>query len=62
MTAGDTLTLTWWAKSTYDNASQNVKLLKGATTTTAYSSLTVLATSTAALSNTGNGGPSPSTR
>jgi hypothetical protein len=56
MTAGDTLTLTWWAKSTWDNASQSVKLLKGATTTTAYSSLTVLATSTAALSNTGDGG------
>jgi hypothetical protein len=56
MQAGDQLTLTWWAKSSYNNAAQSVSLLSGASPSSAFSSLTTLATSTAALNNTGNGG------
>jgi alpha-L-fucosidase len=56
MQAGDQLTLTWWAKSSYNNAAQSVSLLSGASPGSAFSSLTTLATSTAALNNTGNGG------
>jgi len=56
MQAGDVITLTWWAKSTYNNAGQNVKLLSGDSLSTAYASLTQLTNSTAALNNTGNGG------
>jgi hypothetical protein len=56
MQAGDQLTLTWWAKSSYNNAAQSVSLLSGASPGSAFGSLTTLATSTAALNNTGNGG------
>jgi cellulose 1,4-beta-cellobiosidase len=56
MNSADQLTLTWWAKSSWNNGHQNVKLLSVATTSSAYSSLTQLASSTAALNNTGNGG------
>lgn len=56
MEAGNPVTLTWWAKSTWGNAGQVVTLLSGTSTTSAFSSLTTLATSTAALTQTGNGG------
>jgi fibronectin type 3 domain-containing protein len=56
MQAGDQITLTWWAKSSYNSAKQNVMLLSAASTTSAYSSLVQLTNSTAALINTGNGG------
>ena len=56
MQAGDQLTLTWWAKSSWNNASQNVKLLSATNTSSAYANLTQLTNSTAALSQTGNGG------
>jgi fibronectin type 3 domain-containing protein len=54
--AGDQVTLTWWAKSSWQNADQNVKLLSAASFNSAYASLTQLTNSTAALNNTGNGG------
>lgn len=57
MQAGDVITLIWWAKSTYGHASQNVKLLSGASLASTYASLTQLANSTAALNDVGNGGP-----
>jgi hypothetical protein len=53
---GDQVTLSWWAKSSYNNAGQNVQLLSAAYPNSAYASLTQLAVSTAALNNTGNGG------
>jgi regulation of enolase protein 1 (concanavalin A-like superfamily) len=56
MKAGDQLTLTWWAKSTWGSAGQTVSLMSGTSTTSAFSTLTTLATSTAALNNTGAGG------
>jgi hypothetical protein len=56
MESGNPVTLTWWAKSTWANAGQVVTLLSGTSTTSAFSSLTTLATSTAALNQTGNGG------
>jgi autotransporter-associated beta strand protein len=56
MQSGEQLTLTWWAKSSGGSASQTVSLLSGASTSSTFSSLTTLAVSTAALSNTGNGG------
>jgi beta-glucanase (GH16 family) len=56
MQAGDVITLAWWAKSTYGNAGQNVKLLSAASTASLYASLTQLTNSTAALNDTGNGG------
>jgi fibronectin type 3 domain-containing protein len=54
--AGDQVTLTWWAKSSWNNADQNVQLLSAASPNSAYASLTPLAVSTAPLNNTGNGG------
>ncbi len=57
--AGDQLTLTWWAKCTYGpsgNADQKVELLGATNRTDALANLPVLATSTAPLNNTGNGG------
>ena len=56
LNSGDQLTLTWWAKSSWANAGQSVSLLSAASPSGAFSSLTTLATSTAALNNTGNGG------
>lgn len=56
MRAGDRVTLTWWAKSSYNNAAQNIRLLGATSTASTYSSLTQLTNSTAALTNTGNGG------
>jgi CxxC motif-containing protein (DUF1111 family) len=56
MEAGNPVTLTWWAKSSWGNAGQVVTLLSGTSNTSTFSSLTTLATSTAALSNTGNSG------
>jgi hypothetical protein len=53
---GDQVTLSWWAKSSFNNAHQNVKLLSAASAASTYSSLTQLTNSTAALNNTGNGG------
>jgi fibronectin type 3 domain-containing protein len=56
MQTGDQITLTWWAKSSYNNAAQNVKLLSAATPSSTYSSLTQLTNSTEALNDVGNGG------
>jgi fibronectin type 3 domain-containing protein len=56
MNAGDKLTLTWWAKSSYNNSHQSVSLWSAASTASAYNSLTLLTNSTAALNQTGNGG------
>jgi fibronectin type 3 domain-containing protein len=54
--AGDQVALTWWAKSSWNNADQNVQLLNAASPNSAYASLTSLAVSTAPLNNTGNSG------
>ena len=56
MQTGDQLTLTWWAKSSWNNAAQNVKLLSATNTSSTYASLTQLTNSTTALNQTGNGG------
>jgi hypothetical protein len=53
--AGDQLTLTWWAKSTYLTGAQQVQLLSATNPTDAYTNLTVLATSTDPLYYSGNG-------
>ena len=56
MQTGVPVTLTWWAKASAGAAGQSVSLLSAATPTTAFGSLTTLATSTATLNQTGNGG------
>jgi CxxC motif-containing protein (DUF1111 family) len=56
MEAGNPVTLTWWAKSTWGSAGQVVTLSSATSTTSSFSSLTTLATSPTALNNTGNGG------
>jgi CxxC motif-containing protein (DUF1111 family) len=56
MEAGNPVTLTWWAKSTWDNAGQVVTLSSATSTTSPFNSLATLATSPTALNNTGNGG------
>jgi hypothetical protein len=56
MQLGDPLTLTWWAKSSAGAAGQTVSLMSASNSTTAFSSLTTLATSTATLNQTGVGG------
>ena len=59
MQSGDELTLTWWAKSTYSpsgNTDQKVQLLAATNTTDVFTNLPALATATAPLNNTGNGG------
>jgi cellulose 1,4-beta-cellobiosidase len=56
MNAGDQITLTWWAKSSWNNAGQSVSLLRADATSSSFASLTALATSTAALNNTYSGG------
>jgi hypothetical protein len=53
---GDQVSLTWWAKSSYNNAGQQVELLKAPSLSSSFSALLPLAASTAALNNTGNGG------
>ena len=57
MQLGDTLTLTWWAKSTWQNAQQLVQLLSATATNTPYSSLTVLANRTGTLTGNANNAP-----
>jgi len=52
--SGDTLTLTWWAKSTYQNAQQLVRLLSAAATNTPYGSLTTLTSLTGTLGGNAN--------
>jgi fibronectin type 3 domain-containing protein len=53
---GDQISLTWWAKSSYKHGTQVVQLLKAPSTSSAYSASTSLASSTAALNNTGDSG------
>jgi CxxC motif-containing protein (DUF1111 family) len=56
MESGNPVTLTWWAKSTWGSSGQVVTLLGASSSTSSFSSLTTLATSTAALNNVGVGG------
>jgi len=56
MNAGDQIQLTWWAKSSWGNAGQSVSLLRAAASSSDFASLAALATSTAALNNTLQGG------
>ena len=56
MNADDQIQLTWWAKSSWGNAGQSVSLLRAAASSSDFASLTTLATSTAALNNTLQGG------
>jgi hypothetical protein len=50
----DTVTLTWWAKSTYQNAQQTVQLFGAVGTNSTYSSLTPLAGLTGTLGGNAN--------
>lgn len=54
--AGDPVTLTWWAKSSYGGASQKVQLLSATNVTDNFADLQVTAARTDLLNNTGNGG------
>lgn len=54
MQLGDTVTLTWWAKSTYQNAQQTVQLFSAVGANSTYSSLTSLASLTGTLGGNAN--------
>ena len=54
MKPGDTLTLSWWAKSTYNGGQQTVQLLGAAATNTPYASLTLLTNRTDILTGNAN--------
>jgi len=56
LSPGTQVKLTWWAKSSFNSGSQNVALLAASSPSSAFATLTGLTNSTAALSNTGNGG------